>query len=156
MSNKHSRLGHWPWWRTWHCNICKHQELAHKWVCQCHKQINHCEIHAVDPKVHITTKRWADMRMMTPTPSSARKSRHGEPPMVINRPAKLRKMVYNTLPVVHTHHRDLKKGRKELFFDPEKFPRLAAKFNKRLEVGENSAFTSTPDGAMGESGNVST
>ena len=76
--------------------------------------------------------------------------------MVINRPARLKKMVYNTLPVVHTHHPQLRNDRKELFFDPEKFPRLAAKFNKRLEVGDNSAFTSTPDGAMGESGDVST
>ena len=36
---------------------------------------------------------------------------------------------YKTVPVVHTVHPGLGRSQREVYFDPVKFPKLAAKFN---------------------------
>ena len=127
MTMKHARLDKWPWFRRWHCKACKAQDLSNKWLCICGKIVTKCEVHGVDPRVHVTTKRWATTRT---TATTATSSTEVKPPAARDKTFAAKRAEYRIVPVVHTVHPGLVGEKREVYFDPQRFPKLAAKFNK--------------------------
>lgn len=123
-SVKQARMSVRPFFRGWHCEQCKAQTLSNRWVCGCGNLVTACPVHGQDPLEHSTTKRWATENRGEQEQLATRQLQ--APPMAKTTIDKKRGMIYKNGQVV-LQSESASGIKRKANFDPNKFPKMAAK-----------------------------